>query len=370
MKNSLRVLFCSPYKEGEDGGIYKWTSNITGYYNSFFSDVKLVHVYNKDEKPVYASDRILKRLILAVNNYGLLVLKVKQTVKNGHFDVAHFCTSASISLMKDIFLQNIVHRKGVKSVIHFHFGRIPDIFKSNNWETYLLKKLLDKADSAIVMDLPSYNTLLDQGYTNIHFIPNPISNDTLSIINKYQQCERDSRKITFVGHVVESKGLTELIKALIDIDGYFINIVGKVPDKKYKTYLIGLAVEKSLRIVFRGMLPYDQTIKEICTSRLLVLPSYSEGFPNVILESMACRCPIVATTVGAIPQMLNSDSNSPCGICVPPKDVDELKCGIMKMLNEVTFSTSCVEEAYNRVREVYCISNVWKLLLNVWKSLN
>ena len=44
--------------------------------------------------------------------------------------------------------------------------------------------------------------------------------------------------------------------------------------------------------------------KDYAQADLFVFPSYSEGFPNVILESMAAGCAIVTTNVGAIPQML------------------------------------------------------------------
>lgn len=63
-----------------------------------------------------------------------------------------------------------------------------------------------------------------------------------------------------------------------------------------------------------------------CT--VFVLPTYTEGFPNVVLESMACGCPIVATSVGAIPEMLDGGA----GIVIEPRNVEQLRDAVAWVL--------------------------------------
>jgi len=55
----------------------------------------------------------------------------------------------------------------------------------------------------------------------------------------------------------------------------------------------------------------------INAANLVCLPSHSEGCPNTIIESLACGRPVVATTVGGIPELVHDDN----GILVPPGDV-------------------------------------------------
>jgi glycosyltransferase involved in cell wall biosynthesis len=62
---------------------------------------------------------------------------------------------------------------------------------------------------------------------------------------------------------------------------------------------------------------------------LLVIPSRSEGLPNVLLEALRADVPVVATSVGAIPEVLES---SPAGVVVPPGSADALADGITKAL--------------------------------------
>ena len=102
---------------------------------------------------------------------------------------------------------------------------------------------------------------------------------------------------------------------------------------------------------------------------VFVLPTYTEGFPNVIIESMACGCPIVTTDVGAIPEMLDIEHGFSYGICVKPKDVEGLKNAVEKMLNDRDYALQCGKNAQLRVQEQYAMSVVWNQLTSIWTSL-
>ena len=110
-------------------------------------------------------------------------------------------------------------------------------------------------------------------------------------------------------------------------------------------------------------------IKEMMTCSVFVLPSHSEGFPNVILESMACGCPIVATPVGAIPEMLAIDREKPCGVCVPIKNVEALQNTIEWLLENPKKAAEMGKNAKERVYEQYTMPKVWEQLAGIWKTV-
>ena len=114
-------------------------------------------------------------------------------------------------------------------------------------------------------------------------------------------------------------------------------------------------------------MPHDEVIKEMLAAGVFCLPSYTEGFPNVILESMACGCSIIATPVGAIPEMLQFDSNEMCGLKVSVGDVDS----IVKQISELLFNNdlryNCRRNAVKRVNELYAIPVVWNQLQKIWR---
>jgi glycosyltransferase involved in cell wall biosynthesis len=64
---------------------------------------------------------------------------------------------------------------------------------------------------------------------------------------------------------------------------------------------------------------------------LFVLPSVSEGLPNVLLEAMACRKPVIATEVGGIPEVVRSGEN---GFLVPPGDSAALQAQLLQCLSQ------------------------------------
>ena len=78
-----------------------------------------------------------------------------------------------------------------------------------------------------------------------------------------------------------------------------------------------------------GMVDPEQMHKWMQASDLLLLPSYEEGMPNAVMEAMACGLPVVATTVGGLPEAVGDCEGV---ILVPPRDVDRFKDAVLKVL--------------------------------------
>ena len=83
---------------------------------------------------------------------------------------------------------------------------------------------------------------------------------------------------------------------------------------------LGLSSYENLnnKVELTGWIPHDELPDYSNMSKLIVLPSYTEGLPNIMLEAMACGTPVLATPVGAIPDVIKDgetgfimENNSP-----------------------------------------------------------
>ncbi|MDZ7292585.1 MAG: glycosyltransferase [candidate division KSB1 bacterium] len=136
--------------------------------------------------------------------------------------------------------------------------------------------------------------------------------------------------IAVVARLEEIKGHKYYIEA-------FKNIAAKYP--KVSTVFVGDGesrpeLENMVRDAGLGnrirFLGYRDDVAEILKAiDVFVLPSISEGLPNVILEAMACGKPVIATNVGGIPEAIRHGEN---GFLVPPKDAVALANALENML--------------------------------------
>ncbi len=139
--------------------------------------------------------------------------------------------------------------------------------------------------------------------------------------------------ILFVGRLEEEKGVEYLIRAVADIFR-----TNEMP--MLKLYIAGEGVLRkeletlafdcgcSQRIIFVGAIQHADVPKWLNAADVFCLPSIREGMPNVILESIACGTPVVASRVGGIPEIVDDAS----GLLVPPGDTQALSEALQSLL--------------------------------------
>lgn len=111
-----------------------------------------------------------------------------------------------------------------------------------------------------------------------------------------------------VGNLLELKGHHLLIEALPDLPGVTALIAGEGP---LRASLERLARDRGVadRVRLPGNLPQEELIACYNAADLLLLASSREGMPNVVLESLACGTPVVATPVGGIPELIDTEAS-------------------------------------------------------------
>lgn len=363
MEKDIRVLLASP-KGNVSGGIARWTEHVLRYYNTIENTSVQLSFFNTARKK-QAPDGIIKRIFRALLEYPRKIWDLSMTLKKKDYDLLHFTSSASLGLLRDIIIIFIAKKTKTKTVIHFRFGRTPEILKKNNWECVLLKYVVSNVDKAIFIDKSSYDSIYSCGFKNVVLLPNPLSSDIFTKIKELGDVEREYRTVLFVGHCYVDKGvfeLAEVCKLLPDVKLKFVGSVSSSIKNK-------LLESSSGNIKVVGEESYDLIIEDMLKCDLFVLPSYTEGFPNVILEAMACSCAIIATNVGAIPEMLDENGVDRCGIIIPPRNVEKLKDAIITLFENDELKQLYRNKAKQRVCNLYTMDVVWAKMVEIWKSI-
>jgi glycosyltransferase involved in cell wall biosynthesis len=108
-----------------------------------------------------------------------------------------------------------------------------------------------------------------------------------------------------VGNLVPLKGHDVVIKALPVLPEITLLIVGNGPNRAALEQL-AQDLEVNDRVRFLGTMPHERMCEVYNAADVLVLASEREGWPNVLLEAMACGTPALASSVGGIPEVIRS----------------------------------------------------------------
>ena len=165
-----------------------------------------------------------------------------------------------------------------------------------------------------------------------HDIPNPVGPQYFDI-----EPRREEGRVLYAGRVIPRKGIVDLVSAFARIERALkphLTIAGSLADKTYVDNVIRVIAELGVsdRVEFVGMLHDQELLKEFAKAQVLVLPSYQETAPMVILQAMAAGIPVVATRICGVPFQV-SDGES--GFMFTPGDISALHGHLELLLSNV-----------------------------------
>lgn len=355
---SLKVGLVAPLPPPY-GGIAHWTGLVTRHAATR-SDIEIHMV---DTAPRWRSIHnvgVIRRIVGGGAQMLRDLARLARVLFVHRIDVIHLTTSGHLAAVRDIFVLALAYCVRVPLVYHIRFGRIPVIAAANSLEWRLMAFVCRKAFAVIAIDDAtgaSLTRMLPEA--SIYVIPNCVDFDALPTS---EAIPHDRKEALFLGWVVPSKGIRELVQAWdrVSPKGWTLKVAGP----SNPAFIQSLEVSHRLQgIEFVGELDHDDAMLAMARCDVFVLPSHTEGFPNVVLEAMALGKPIIATRVGAIPAMLEDGES---GLLVPPKDTETLAEALTLAIADPERRSILGGRARKRALEFYSLNRVFDTYLSLW----
>ncbi len=187
----------------------------------------------------------------------------------------------------------------------------------------------------------------------VHYTPNGVDTALFHLQDK-TACRKalglkqDIKIMLFVGKFRQVKGIHDLLEALHILDeqgslDFQTILIGSGPaERDYVRIMQAFGIDD--RVFLAGNRSHSEIAQWMGASDLFCLPSLREGMPNVVLEALASGRPVVATRVGAVPDLVNESS----GILVPPADPQSLA----RAISEAMSRTWSPEQIRARVQDM------------------
>ncbi|MEO8849417.1 MAG: glycosyltransferase [Casimicrobiaceae bacterium] len=185
---------------------------------------------------------------------------------------------------------------------------------------------------AVSQALSDKMTALGMPSDRIHVLRNGVDLNLFSLFPRQEaraivDIDRSGPLVIGVGNLVPEKGFDLLIRAVSQLPEANLLLVGDGPELRRLKALADTVAPG--RVQFRSSMPQAELRMVYAAADVLGLPSLREGWPNVVLEAMACGTPVLASDVGGVPEMLTAGCP---GIVASDRSVRTWSAGIASLI--------------------------------------
>lgn len=174
--------------------------------------------------------------------------------------------------------------------------------------------------------------------------------------------------VSCIGRLSPEKGQQELVKAaaivLEEIEHVYFIFVGDGPDR-YRLETLAKQLGCENRVLFTGHL--NDIRGALYGSDMMVLPSYTEGFPNVILESLTMSVPVIASNVGGVANIVENERT---GLLIEPGKPKAIASAIMKYISRPDYAMNLAIKGREKVEEKYQFSKRVEIIQRIYKEIS
>lgn len=259
----------------------------------------------------------------------------------------------------------------------FHHGYTTENLKMRLYNE-LNRISLPAASKVVTVCRPFADILTRQGVktSQIEILPNsvdplePVPEHEMQQIRRSLGASPEDRILLSIGRFSSEKGHADLIPAMA-------HILQAFPGASIKHVLVGDGIERrnieqavanaglGKHFVFAG---HQKEVRPFyAIADLFVLPSHSEGSPNVLLEAMAAGLPIVATAVGGVPDTVRHERSA---LLVQAREPASLAKEIVRLLSDPHLAGELAQEALREATERFSSAEYRRALISLYQRIH
>ena len=213
------------------------------------------------------------------------------------------------------------------------------------------------------------NFLLDRAVKNGYkgemcIVPNGVDLNVFSreidhqvterLIEEFDKKPGDVYVVTW-SRLTHKNAIDDVINAMYHLPKNISLIIMGIGEEGQKLQKLATDLNLEDRIKFLGFVSHDKIPEYLSVCDIFIRPSRSEGFGNSFIEAMAARLPVIATTVGGIPDFIDDNET---GIFCAPNNPQSIVKSINLIIENRALREKIVSNAFNRVSERYSWENV------------
>lgn len=291
-QEDVKVLLVSPLPPPA-GGIATWTTQYLDWSEKNHLNVEVVNTAVIGVRANRINDRT--RLFDEIKRTNNILKELSNRINQFKPQIVHLNTPCGrLGIIRDYLCARQVKKKGVKLFVHYRCN-IEDQIKNRKISMFFLKKIAVIADVNLVLNDSSQTYLENQsgcyGIKLANFI------DDSSIIPGTKVINEKIETVCFIGHVQKTKGVAEIIEAAKVLPEIIFKLAGPVSADINETVIPD-------NLLLLDAMSKSEVYELLMESDVFLLPTYTEGFSNALLEAMAMGLPIITTPVGANEDMI------------------------------------------------------------------
>ena len=309
----MKILYISPRYEGGIGGHAKRVAEKLGEYGH---DVTLMEIHHIPIKK-------LKNLSFTL--FGIL----KSFSNRQKYDAVHAWNIPSAFVMK-----YVNSNKKILSVHGIYSEQVEALYSKSigtlaNKAEIKAFKLSDKLTTDSKNVQKNYNKKMN---TNFLYLPAPLDTKKFTKIPKLK---KNKNQIIYIGRDSFEKGI-DILK----------NIESKLNGK----------------VIYCTNSPWEETMAILKSSTILVVPSRMESIPQVIKEAFYLKIPVIATSVGGVPEIIENRKN---GILISPENPNEM----IQEINDLLVNPQLIDELTKNAFDFITRNFTWDVLIEKYIEL-